>query len=241
VTRRGKPRATPCVHLGIDDCGEWLALLGTRVTFGASRDADVVLRADVEPLHFALELAESFHGGSGWELIALGARAVGVAVGPGRSAARVHDVREVQPGARVALGECARLVLAPQVSLVFTRADVGSTAAVLTLERGLETAGVARVLLLPPGPAGRASIGAAARHHARVAGLAHDIELRAEVGGGVGAGAEGGAEGLALVVACDGSEPREVRVGLPVTAPRCLLLGARATPPFMIAVGPAGA
>lgn len=165
-------RARPSAELfllAVDDSGEYLCALGDELWLGhsSSARADLRLLADIEARHACLCFVESFHGGTGWELVP--APGCKVAVGE----------RELGPaGVRLAHGD--RVRLAPQLSFVFESPEPGCASAVLRLQHGAECEGAARILLLRPGAAGALRLGPRTDRLVRVPTLREEILLSQE-------------------------------------------------------------
>lgn len=233
--------------MAVDDGGEWLVVVGARAVVGHAHGgaADIGLFADVDARHVLLELVQSFHGGAGWHVGALGRRALEL------EGAQSDDVA---PGERAALVDGARVVLAPKLSFVFHRPDPASASAVLALEHGAEAEGAQRVLLLTPGPEGRARIGLGRTAHVPLAsgvgtpglgqprpGARIDFEVEveaAEDGQRLKIRCARGVRVLGEVPAASVATAETLQLDLPLTQRLDLAVGARAAPPFVIALAP---
>jgi len=222
------PRTNPRFLLAVDDAGEFLVVVGQDVRLGhvRAKDVDLPFLADVAAHHARLRLVEDFHAGARWRItpepgahVALNEHAVGL------------------DGAPLADGDVVRL--AANLAFRFVARERGSSAARLELAGEIECLGAPRVLLLPPGPGGRARIGASAARTIPVAGLEHEIELAVD---GVPLGASLSVRCLAGVGPSPraGGEP-EARLALPLALQATLVARARGAgkPPFALIFRPA--
>ncbi len=224
------PRTTPRFLLAVDDAGEFLVVVGERVTLGhlRARDVDLPFLADVAARHARLELVEDFHAGARWRI----APESGASV-------HVNGRAVVEPGTLLADGDEVRL--AANLAFRFVARERGSSSARLEFGGGQECLGAPRVLLLAPGSGGRARIGAGAARLLSLHDLEHEIELSAERTAGAASVSVRCTAGLAAVSPA-ASEP-EIRLALPLALSVTRTARARGPkkPPFALIFRPADA
>lgn len=211
--------------MAVDDAGEFLVVVGTSVAIGhvRARDVDLPFLADVAARHARLDLVEEFHAGARWRI------------------APVEDAR-VQVGGRDvgesghALAHGDEVRLARNLAFRFVAAERGSSAARLELG-GSECLGAPRVLLLPPGPGGRARFGSSAARTVALADLTQEIELVADADA-IRVRCPAGVGAVARAV-----RDSEARIALPLSSSVTLVARARAAgrPPFALIFRPADA
>ncbi len=219
---------TPRLRLAVDDAGEFLVVVGERATIGHLRSRDVTLPflADVAAHHARLELVEDFHAGARWR----------IAPEPG---ARVEVAGREVPETGTLLSDGDDVRLAANLAFRFVAKERGSASARLELAGGQECCGAPRILLLAPGPGGRARIGASSARLIPLSDVQHEIEIAADR-------APGGATSFSVRCAAgvqgtprEAGEP-EVRLALPLVLAVTLTARARAPgrPPFALVLSP---
>jgi hypothetical protein len=217
-------------HLAIDDGGEFLAAVGTRLVIGHLRShaADLPLLADIEPSHAELRAATSFHGGLRWRLVPL--------VDDARLASMSWRGR-VLPREGVELAHGDRVQLARNLALRVVAPDAASSSSILELEHGLECHGATRILLFAPGPAGRVRLGRKRTRLIPIADLEHDVSLELEPGRLVCACAGGLRDDERVIPA---AADARLALAFPPERATCVVVGARRapSPPFQIRVRP---
>jgi len=211
-------------HLAVDDGGEFLVVSGQSVTIGHAQAgrADVPLLADLDSVHARLFWSESFHSGTEWRIEALG------------QGVKVHTV-DVAVGQSAKLADGDEVELSPNVRFHFRLPETASTSSLLELQRGLESEGAVRVLVLARGAAGRIKIGPHEARHIPVAGLEHEVTLALR-----DAALEIHCAGGVRVLGVDGGAQESCRLPFPPPLRVDVTINARPSqrPPFALTLRP---
>ncbi|MBL8860357.1 MAG: hypothetical protein JNL28_17740 [Planctomycetes bacterium] len=180
-------------RMAVDDAGEFLVTVGTSFTLGhlASSRADLRFLAHIERQHARLSFANDFHAGPTWRITPIG-----------KAESKVGERSVPATGLVVVDGD--HVVLGQNLAFRFRAEEIASSSAVLELERGLECAGAARIVLLVPGTDGRMRIGSKAARPIRVPELLHDVTLEI-------AERDPQSRGVQLSLECSGGIERGVR------------------------------